>query len=91
MDRFTVTVETLLGPLYLCRTTAEAAIETGRLVQQEGVGQVFITSPGGVPLPLADFTTLLRAGSARQPPREGRVRAQHDRDLVPGPVRGAAS
>ncbi|ACL57375.1 conserved hypothetical protein [Methylobacterium nodulans ORS 2060] len=59
MDTFTVTIETPVGPLSLRRDTAEAAIETGRLMQREGVGQVFITPPGGTPMPLADFASAI--------------------------------
>src|SRR4051812_6777478 len=51
MNTFTVGIETPAGPLSLGRDTAEAAIETGRTMQREGVGAVFITPPGGTPQP----------------------------------------
>ncbi|WP_407519534.1 hypothetical protein [Methylobacterium oryzisoli] len=57
MDTFTVTIETPAGPLSLRRETAEAAIETGRTMQREGVGEVFISPPGGTPQPLAEFVS----------------------------------
>lgn len=57
MNTFTVTIETPVGPLSLRRETAEAAIETGRTLQREGVGEVFITPPGGARQPLAEFVS----------------------------------
>ncbi|ACL60957.1 hypothetical protein [Methylobacterium nodulans] len=68
MDTFTVTVETLIGPLYLRRETAEAAIATGRVLQREGIGQVFITPPSGRPFPLADFVSATEKDRPKREP-----------------------
>ncbi|WP_018261857.1 hypothetical protein [Methylobacterium sp. WSM2598] len=61
MSTFTVTIQTPAGPLSVGRETAEAAVESGRVLEREGIGEVFITPPGGEPMRLADFSTSLAA------------------------------
>ncbi|WFT79060.1 hypothetical protein QA634_28080 [Methylobacterium sp. CB376] len=61
MNTFTVTIQTAAGPLSVGRETAEAALESGRVLDREGVTQVFIAPPGGEPMPLAAFSTSLAA------------------------------
>jgi hypothetical protein len=55
----TFTINTPAGPLCLRRDTAEAAIETGRTMQREGIGEVFIPPPGGTRQPFAEFVSAV--------------------------------
>lgn len=47
MQTYKVTVATPTGRLHLSRETALSALETARILQREGLGEVTITDPNG--------------------------------------------
>ena len=57
MNTITVIIETPAGPLLLRRETADAAIGTGRRLERERIGEIFITPPSGTPQSLAEFVS----------------------------------
>jgi Uma2 family endonuclease len=57
MNTFTVIIETPAGPLSVRRETADAEIKTGRRLEREGIGEIFITPPSGGPQPRAEFVS----------------------------------
>lgn len=65
MHTFRITILTPAGRLSLRRDSAGAAIANARALEREGVGEVFITPPGGQPMSLKDFVA---SAADTQPP-----------------------